>query len=261
MIHFIDRRSRKTYDYGWLHTHYTFSFGEYFDPDRMGYQNLRVINHDVIQPNQGFGKHGHRDMEIISFVLQGALRHTDSLGNQRDCRPGEIQAMSAGSGIQHSEWNPSTEESTELFQVWFQPSQKGISPIYKQIDFREDLKNCDWAHIVGSTPMNPSVHLNQKKDPIYLNSPLEIYYHFQETPIHKTTSPNHLGLPEPSPNATSAIWIQCMLGSFGIHSSESSTNGPQQILPGDALIVEPGAKFPELTPLEPRRAIAAFFLG
>ncbi|MGD9689088.1 MAG: pirin family protein [Phycisphaerales bacterium] len=120
---------------GWLHSRHTFSFGDYHDPAFTRYRTLRVINDDVVEPGQGFGMHGHRDMEIISIVLEGALEHKDSLGNGEVLRPGEVQVMSAGRGVRHSEFNPSRDERVRLLQVWIFPAERGIDPAYAQKAF------------------------------------------------------------------------------------------------------------------------------
>ncbi len=121
--------------YGWLDTRHTFSFNDYYDPSRMGFRVLRVINEDRVQPGQGFGMHGHRDMEIISYVLEGSLGHKDSLGNGSVLRPGEIQCMTAGTGIRHSEFNPSDSEPVHFYQIWLLPKQNGLPPRYDQRAF------------------------------------------------------------------------------------------------------------------------------
>src|SRR4051794_1879453 len=119
-------------DYGWLKTSYTFSFNTYHDPAHMGFRALRVINEDVVMPGQGFGMHGHRDMEIITYVISGALEHRDSLGNGGILRPGEVQRMTAGTAIRHSEFNPSAEEPVHLYQIWLLPERTGLAPSYEQ---------------------------------------------------------------------------------------------------------------------------------
>lgn len=128
------RRSseRGHFNFGWLDTSHTFSFGEYHDPQFMGFRNLRVINEDRISPNKGFGTHSHRDMEIISYVVDGELAHKDSMGNGSSILPGEVQYMSAGSGVTHSEYNFSKEQTTHFFQIWILPNQTGGEPRYRQ---------------------------------------------------------------------------------------------------------------------------------
>ena len=123
---------RGGFDFGWLDTKHTFSFGDYHDPDWSGFSVLRVLNEDRVLPGQGFGTHGHRDMEILTWVLEGSIEHRDSLGNGEILRPGEIQRMSAGTGIRHSEFNPSKDSPLHFLQIWIQPARPGIAPSYEQ---------------------------------------------------------------------------------------------------------------------------------
>lgn len=145
------RRSleRGHFDHGWLHTYHTFSFGEYRDPKHMGFRTLRVLNDDVVDPGAGFGMHPHRDMEIVTYILSGALEHRDSMGNRHVLRAGDIQRMSAGSGVLHSEYNASSAEPVHLLQLWILPAVAGTPPSYEDRTVPEADKHNQLRAIVG----------------------------------------------------------------------------------------------------------------
>src|SRR5437868_2951821 len=133
MIRLRKAAERGHFDHGWLDTYHTFSFGDYYDPDHLGFRSLRVFNDDRVQPGAGFGMHGHRDMEIVTLVLEGALEHKDSMDNGSILRAGQLQRMSAGTGVRHSEFNPSASEPVHLYQIWLLPDLKGLQPSYEEL--------------------------------------------------------------------------------------------------------------------------------
>jgi len=148
-------------NHGWLDSHFSFSFAEYHDPRHMGFASLRVINEDVVQPGKGFGTHGHRDMEIITYILEGALEHKDSMGNGSVIRPGNVQRMSAGRGVQHSEFNPSASELVHLLQIWILPNVTGIQPGYEEKYFDAASKRGTLRLIAASDGRDGAVKIHQ----------------------------------------------------------------------------------------------------
>jgi len=147
--------------HGWLNSHHTFSFAEYFDPKEMGWSALRVINDDTVQPAEGFGAHGHRDMEIISYVLEGALEHKDSMGSGSVIRPGDVQVMSAGTGVRHSEFNHSRDELVHFLQIWIVPKFTGVKPNYQEKFFDADGKRGKLKLIVSQDGRDGSLTIVQ----------------------------------------------------------------------------------------------------
>ena len=187
-------------NHGWLNTKHSFSFSDYYDPKHMGFRSLRVINEDWVLPGHGFPTHPHRDMEIITYVLEGALEHRDSLGTGSVIRPGDGQRMSAGTGIRHSEANPSREESVHLLQIWIMPDKQGHKPGYEQKEFPAGEKRGKLRLIASPNGENGSVTIHQDA---------KLYVSLLEpgdSVDHKLTSGRH-------------AWLQVAKGSIDLNSN------------------------------------------
>lgn len=163
MFYYRAADARGKANFGWLNSHHTFSFGNYYDPEHMGVSVLRVINDDIVTPGAGFGKHGHRDMEIISYILEGSIEHKDSMGHSYILPAGEIQRMSAGTGITHSEFNASKTKPLKFLQIWISPNVKGIKPSYEQMP------------IVQSSTMTPLVTPDGRDGSLSIHQDASLY--------------------------------------------------------------------------------------
>jgi quercetin 2,3-dioxygenase len=165
MIQLRPSKERGHFDHGWLKTYHTFSFADYFDRNHMNFRTLRVINEDTVAPGQGFGMHSHRDMEILTYILDGTIEHQDSLGNKEQIKPGEIQRMTAGTGVTHSEYNPSASRPLHLLQIWILPEKKDLPPGYEQKKI-EEVKN-RFVRIASPEPGKNEVKIHQDAN-VYL---------------------------------------------------------------------------------------------
>ena len=161
MIRVRKAHERGHADLGWLKTYHTFSFATYQDPKHVHFRALRVMNEDFVAPGQGFGTHPHDNMEIVTYVLRGALEHKDSMGNGEVLRPGEFQRMSAGTGITHSEFNPSSTEPVHLYQIWLFPEERNVTPSYEQKRFAEEGRTNSWQLVASRDAAAGSLRINQ----------------------------------------------------------------------------------------------------
>ena len=191
---------RGSANFGWLDSKHSFSFGNYYDANHMGFRNLRVINEDKVLPNQGFGTHGHRDMEIISYVISGSLEHRDSMNNGSVLRSGDVQRMSAGTGIRHSEFNASTEDIVHFLQIWILPEKGSLTPSYEERNFTSQKRNQLCLLVSG----------NSEDEALHINSPIELFGSELDTGVQLQYSflDNRHG------------WIQMIRGSIELSASE-----------------------------------------
>ena len=198
MITVRHRNERGIANFGWLDSRHTFSFGNYYDPQHMGFASLRVINEDKVIPAKGFGTHGHQDMEIISYVLSGKLEHRDSMGNGSVIRPGDIQRMSAGTGVRHSEFNASDTNPVHFLQIWIMPEQKGLEPSYEEKNFSPAASQGKLALVGSRDGRDNSVTIHQDVN-LYLGS-LQV----DDRLIHKI-------------NHNRAVWLQVTQGEIQLN--------------------------------------------
>jgi redox-sensitive bicupin YhaK (pirin superfamily) len=188
-------------DLGWLKSFHTFSFGDYYDPAHESFGPLRVINEDFISGGGGFSTHGHRDMEIITYLVNGALAHKDSLGNAATILPGEVQHMSAGTGVRHSEYNPNADVPAHLLQIWILPNQANLKPSYGQKTFSPELKKGEMTLLISQSGKNGSVPIHQDADIYALKS-------------------SHAGNFELSHLEKRHVWVQVISGSVLLNGVE-----------------------------------------
>ena len=164
MLDIRKAQHRGNANHGWLHSRHTFSFGHYHDANQQGFSDLLVINDDRVAPGKGFGTHPHRDMEIFSYVLEGTLKHADSMGNSRELKPGQIQLMSAGSGVTHSEFNPSRNEPLHLLQIWIQPRERGLPPSYTEWQPKPEHDHAPKVLVISPDGRDGSATIHQDAD-------------------------------------------------------------------------------------------------
>src|SRR6266849_9591665 len=199
MITIRKSEERAHFDHGWLDTYHTFSFADYNDPKWMGFRTLRVINEDRVQPGVGFGRHGHRDMEIVTLVMSGELAHQDSMGNGSVIRRGDVQRMSAGTGVLHSEMNPSKDKPAHLFQIWILPERHGITPSYEQKTFSDDERRNVLKLVASHDGRDGSVTIQQDA---------ALYSAIVDGPLTHTFSPGRHG------------WLQVAQGEVDINGQK-----------------------------------------
>lgn len=201
-------------DHGWLRSFHTFSFANYMDPNHMGFRALRVINEDRVTSGNGFGAHPHRDMEILSYVLEGEMEHRDNMGNGEVTRPGDVQRMSAGTGVVHSEFNHSQQHGLHFLQIWIQPAKRGIAPSYEQKHFPSDERQGQWRLVVSQEGREGSVSINQD---------VNLY-------AHLFNAGEQLAAP-----ATRYAWLHVVKGEVEVNGETLSTGDAAAFQPGEAM--------------------------
>ena len=220
MFYILKSNNRGHADHGWLKSKHSFSFADYYNPDYMNFRNLRVINEDRIEGGTGFSKHGHKDMEIISYVVSGSLLHEDSSGTKAVIRPGEVQRMSAGTGVLHSEYNESAHEVAHFFQIWVTPNKKGAAFSYGQKSFQNEIDDKDIVLVISETGREGSIEINQDVD-IYI-SKLKKNYSFE----FKIRSERH-------------VWIQMIKGSITINNEKIEAGDAIRTSQAQLLVIQP----------------------
>ena len=219
MIQIRKAAERGRFNLGWLDTQHTFSFGDYYDPAHMGFRSLRVINDDRVQPGQGFGMHGHRDMEIVTYVLDGALAHKDSMGNGSILRAGELQRMTAGAGVRHSEFNPSDTQWVHLYQIWLLPQRKGLEPSYEQLAVGEEEKRGRFRLVASPDGADGSLTIHQ------------------DARLHLASlSPGEGVAHEIKPSR--AAWLQVLRGSVNLLGNDLAAGDGVAVTEEDAISVQ-----------------------
>ncbi len=226
MLTIRQAKERGHFDHGWLNTYHTFSFDQYYDPTYMGFRSLRVINEDFVAAGRGFPTHGHRDMEIITYILEGALKHEDSMGNGSVIRPGDVQRMTAGTGVRHSEQNASDRERVHLLQIWILPNAEGLAPGYEQKAFSEEQRRGQLRLIASADGREDSVQLNQ--DVSLFASILEA-----EQEVERAMDPARYA------------WIQVARGSISVNG-ENAEQGDGVIVVGESSIKIKGNEAAEI---------------
>jgi quercetin 2,3-dioxygenase len=219
MIRVRRAAERGHFQHGWLDTSHTFSFGDYYDPAHMGFRSLRVINDDRVQPGQGFGMHGHRDMEIVTYVLEGALQHRDSLGNGSIIKAGELQRMTAGTGVRHSEFNPSDKEWVHLYQIWLLPERRGLEPSYQELALTDEQKRGRFRLVAAPDGADGSLTIHQDAW-LYLASLLP------EEAVAQPIGPGR------------AAWLQVLRGKVGVLGNDLAAGDGVAITDEKAVAVQ-----------------------